>query len=141
LRSDSGEQIVLSNADILKSRVRNYGRAEELRVLTTLRVSYDTEAEKLRSVPPMMKDIVTAQPNTRFDRCHLLTLGDSSLQFELSYFVQQPNVNSVADIQQAINLGIIDGFRAAQIGFESPSQRVFIARTPARAGAQSAQSS
>ena len=27
LRSDSGEQIILSNADILKSRVRNFGRA------------------------------------------------------------------------------------------------------------------
>src|SRR3984957_2847632 len=34
LRSDSGEQIILSNADILKSRVRNYGRMAEQRILT-----------------------------------------------------------------------------------------------------------
>ena len=31
LRSESGEQIILSNADILKSRVRNFGRAQETR--------------------------------------------------------------------------------------------------------------
>src|SRR6202040_255695 len=47
LRSESGEQIILSNADILKSRVRNYGRMAEQRVLTTLRVAYATPTEVL----------------------------------------------------------------------------------------------
>jgi hypothetical protein len=42
LRSDSGEQIILSNADILKSRVRNFGRMPEQRALATLRVTYAT---------------------------------------------------------------------------------------------------
>ncbi len=51
LRSDSGEQIILSNADILKSRVRNYGRALEQRALTTIRVNYDTPTDTLRSHP------------------------------------------------------------------------------------------
>ena len=38
LRADSGEQIILSNADVLKSRVRNFGRMPEQRILATLRV-------------------------------------------------------------------------------------------------------
>ncbi len=58
LRSDSGEQIILSNADILKSRVRNFGRAPEQRVLTTLRVSYETPSDKLRSIPKLLEGIV-----------------------------------------------------------------------------------
>ena len=48
MRSDTGEQIVLSNADILKSRVRNFGRAPEQRALATVRVDYATPAEKLQ---------------------------------------------------------------------------------------------
>jgi small-conductance mechanosensitive channel len=133
VRSDSGEQIILSNADILKSRVRNFGRAQEQRVLTTLRVSYDTPSDKLRSIPKLLEDIVREQANTRFERCHLLTLGDSSLQFELSYFVQQPNVNSVADLQHAINLRIIDEFRGAKVEFNYPTQRLVIAQAQGKA--------
>jgi small-conductance mechanosensitive channel len=117
LRSDTGEQIILANADILKSRVRNFGRARELRALATIRVTYDTPADKLRSIPKLMEDIVRAQANARFERCHLKTLGDSALLFELAYFVQQPSVNSLLDLQQAVNLRIIDEFRSMGVDF------------------------
>ena len=128
LRSDSGEQIVLSNADILKSRVRNFGRAPEQRVLTTLRLSYETDSDKLRSIPKLLEGIAREQANVRFERCHLNALGDSALQFELAYFVQQPNVNSVADVQQAVNLRIIEEFRRMKLEFDYPTQRVIVAQ-------------
>jgi small-conductance mechanosensitive channel len=128
LRSDSGEQIILSNADILKSRVRNFGRAPEQRVVTTLRVSYETPSDKLRSIPKLLEGIAREQANVRVERCHLNTLGDSALQFELAYFVQQPNVNSVADVQQAVNLCIIEEFRRMKVEFDYPTQRVIVAQ-------------
>ncbi len=42
LRSVSGEQIIMSNADVLRSRVRNYGRLRERRGAIDLTVTYDT---------------------------------------------------------------------------------------------------
>ena len=57
-----------------------------------------------------------------------MTLGDSALQFELSYFVQQPNVNSVVDVQQAVNLRIIEEFRRMKVEFDYPTQRVIVAQ-------------
>ena len=51
LRSLTGEQIVMANADLLKSRLRNYGRMTERRVLFTIGVTYDTPAEKLERIP------------------------------------------------------------------------------------------
>jgi small-conductance mechanosensitive channel len=126
LRSDSGEQIILSNADILKSRVRNFGRAQELRALATIRVTYATASDTLRGIPKLLESIVREQPNARFERCHLTTLGESALQFELSYFVQQPGVNSLLDLQQAVNLRIIDEFRRLQVEFDYPTQRVIL---------------
>ena len=42
LRSEGGEQIILSNADILKSRVRNFGRLSQQRILATIRLDFDT---------------------------------------------------------------------------------------------------
>src|SRR3984957_956078 len=128
MRSDSGEQIILSNADILKSRVRNYGRAMEQRTLATIRVNYDTPTDTLRAIPKLLEGIVREQPNARFDRCHLKTLGDSALHFELSYFAQQPSLNPLLDLQQAVNFRIIDEFRRSGVDFDYPTQRVILAQ-------------
>ena len=128
LRSDSGEQIILSNADILKSRVRNYGRMPEQRVLATLRVAYATPSETLAGIPKLLEGIVREQSNARFDRCHLKTLGESSLLFELSYFAQQPKLNPMMDLQQIVNFRIVDEFRQRGIEFAYPVQRVVLDR-------------
>jgi small-conductance mechanosensitive channel len=128
LRSDGGEQIILSNADILKSRVRNFGRLSEQRVLTTIRVAYDTAADKLHAMPKLLEKIVREQAQARFERCHLKSLGETSFQFELSYFVQQPVANPMLDLQQAVNFRIIDELRRAGIEFAYPTQLVMVAK-------------
>ena len=56
------------------------------------------------------------------------TLGDSALHFELSYFVQQPNLNPLLDLQQAVNFRIIDEFHRLGVEFDYPTQRVILAR-------------
>jgi small-conductance mechanosensitive channel len=128
MRSDTGEQIILSNADILKSRVRNFGRAPEQRSLTAIRVDYATPLEKLRAIPKLIEQIVREQPNARFERCHLTTIAESCLQFDLSYFVQQPKLNPLLDLQHAVNLRIVDEFRRLGVGFAYPVQRVMLDR-------------
>jgi small-conductance mechanosensitive channel len=128
LRSESGEQIILSNADILKSRVRNFGRLSQQRILATIRLDYDTPADKLREMPKLLESIVREHAQARFERCHLKTLGESSFQFELSYFVQQPAVNPMLDLQQAVNFRIIDEMRRLGVEFAYPAQLVFLDR-------------
>jgi small-conductance mechanosensitive channel len=115
LRSDSGEQIIFSNADILKSRVRNYGQAAQLRVLSMIRVRYDTETAKLRAIPKVMEEIVKAQPHTRFERCHLTSLGEWAAQFELSYFRLDPAVYPLLDLQHEVNCRILEELRRSGI--------------------------
>jgi small-conductance mechanosensitive channel len=126
LRSDAGEQIILSNADILKSRVRNFGRAPEQRALASIRVPYATARETLHAIPKLMEGIVREQPNARFERCHLKSIESAWLEFELSFFVQQPRLNSLLDLQQAVNFRIIDEFRRLGVAFAYPTQRVVV---------------
>jgi small-conductance mechanosensitive channel len=128
VRSDTGEQIILSNADILKSRVRNFGRAPEQRALATIRVPYGTAPEALRAIPKLLEGIVREQANARFERCHLKTLEGSFVEFELSFFVQQPKINSLLDLQQAVNYRIIEEFGALGVEFAYPTQRILIER-------------
>jgi small-conductance mechanosensitive channel len=98
----------------------------EQRVLTTLRVAYATPSEVLAEIPKLLEDIVRGQPNARFERCHLRSLGESSLQFELSYFAQQPKLNPMMDLQQMVNFKIINEFRRVGIEFALPAQRVVL---------------
>jgi small-conductance mechanosensitive channel len=128
LRSEGGEQIVLSNADILKSRVRNFGRLSQQRILATIRLDFNTPTEKLKALPQLLENIVREHPQARFERCHLKTLGESSFQFELSYFVQQPAANPILDLQQAVNFRIIDELRCLGVEFAYPAQLVFLDR-------------
>jgi len=117
LRSLSGEQIVMSNGDILKARVRNYGRMRERRALFQLAVHYETPVAALAAVPRAIREIIEATPETRFDRCHLLTLGGSAPQFEVVYFVTRPDFKTYADAQQSINLRILERLRAMEVNF------------------------
>jgi small-conductance mechanosensitive channel len=126
LRSESGEQIILSNADILKSRVRNFGRLPQQRILATIRLGYETPAEKLKQMPKLLEDIVREHSQARFERCHLKSLGESSFQFELSYFVQQPATNPMLDLQQSVNFRIIDEMRRIGVEFAYPAQLVLL---------------
>ena len=53
----------------------------------TLNIVYNTPLDKLRAIPGAVKEIVVAQPRTRFNHCHFLTYGDWALRFEVVYFV------------------------------------------------------
>lgn len=117
LRSLSGEQVIISNADILKSRVRNNGRMRERRTAFGLNVVYGTPPEKLRAIPAAVKEIIDQHPKARFDRCHLLTFADWSLRFEVVFYMTVPDYNAYADVQQAVNLAIVERFEALGIEF------------------------
>jgi small-conductance mechanosensitive channel len=133
LRSLSGEQIIMSNTDILKSRVRNYGRMRERRAVFQFGVSYDTEPRALAAIPAMVREIIEATPDTRFDRCHFLTYGENTLQFEVVFYATKPDFNTYADAQQKINLEIYERLRAMKVSLTPPSRMsVYFENSPTR---------
>jgi small-conductance mechanosensitive channel len=130
LRSLSGEQIVMPNADLLGSRVRNYGRMLERRVVFATSVTYETPIEKLERVPRLIQEIIEAQVDTRFDRSHFAKHGAASLDFETVYYVLSADYNHHMDIQQAINLRLHREFATLGIEFAYPTQKLFLANIP-----------
>lgn len=126
IRSLSGEQIIFSNSDLLGSRIRNYKRMAERRVLFSIGVTYQTPSDKLRSIPVTIREIITKHAKARFDRAHFKAYGDSSLNFEVVYYVLSSDYNEYMDIQQDINLQIYDRFAAEGIEFAYPTRTLFI---------------
>jgi small-conductance mechanosensitive channel len=123
LRSINGEQIIISNGDLLKARVRNYGRLQERRALFVLPVHYETPVATLAAVPRAVREIIAATPDVRFERCHLLRCTESALEFEAVFFVTRPEYQAYADAQQTINLRILERFRAMEVTFIATAPR------------------
>ncbi len=126
LRSLSGEQLVFANGDLLGSRIRNYKRMAERRVLFSFGVVYQTSAEKLETIPGIVREIVESQDKTRFDRAHFKAFGDFSLNFEVVYYVLEPDYNLYMDIQQRINLALYRRLEEEGIEFAYPTQTLYV---------------
>jgi len=126
IRSLSGEQIACSNTDLMNSRVHNFKRMDERRIVLVLGVTYDTPASKLERIPEMVKVIVEGQTQARFDRSHFRGFGDSALEFETVYWVLSADYTVYMDVQQAINFGIFRAFESENIEFAFPSRTLYV---------------
>jgi small-conductance mechanosensitive channel len=126
LRSLSGEQIIMSNSDLLSSRVRNYGRMSERRVVFTTSITYETPIELVERIPGAIRKIVESQQGTRFDRSHFARHAAASLDFETVYYVLSADFNHYMDIQQAINLRLHRELIQLGVEFAYPTQKLLI---------------
>jgi hypothetical protein len=100
-------------------------------------VHYETPVPALAAVPRAVREIIEATPETRFERCHLLSCGGPALQFEVVYFVTSPDYRVYADAQQSINLRILERLGALGVSFmgATPTQVRLAQPVPATADA------
>lgn len=121
-----GEELVVSNSELTKAQVRNFGVMKKRRGLVNIGVTYDTPAEKLKQIPGMIREIINAQANAEADRIHFKSFGDSSLVFEIVYYVHSGEYAKFMDAQQAVNLAIIEKFEQEEIEMAFPTQTIYV---------------
>ena len=127
IRSLGGEQIVFANSDLLGTRIRNFKRMRERRNVFRFGVLYDTKPEQLERIPAMVREAIEANDGVRVDRVHFASFGESSYDFEVVYWMLNPDYNSYMDTQQAINLSLVRRFAEAGIEFAFPTRTLYLA--------------
>lgn len=126
LRSASGEQIIISNSDLLKTRIRNFKRMQERRMLFTFGLVYQTTPAQLAAVPGIVREIIASVPHVRFERAHFKAFASSSLDFEVVYWMLNPDFLMSMDAQQQVNLALFERLQAAGIEFAYPTQTMIL---------------
>ena len=126
LRSLSGEELIVSNADLLASRIHNFKRMAERRVEFTIGIAYETPAEKVEKLPGMLRAIVEAQGQVRFDRAHFARYGDFALVYEVVYWTLSADYNVYMDTQQRINLAIFRQLQDEGVAFAHPTPTIYL---------------
>lgn len=128
LRTLGGEQLVCSNKDLTDSRVHNYKRMEKRRVVFNIGVTYQTSAGKLKSIPAVVKSIISKTTDVLFDRGHFSAFGDSSLNFEFVYYILSSDYVLYMEKQQAINFELFETFEKMHIDFAYPTSTIFLTK-------------
>jgi len=96
------------------------------RIAFNLGVTYQTKPEQLNNIPQLVKEIILKNELVEFDRGHLKSFADSSLNFEFVYYILSPDYSIYMDIQQKINFDIYEGFNRRGIEFAYPTQTLFV---------------
>ena len=138
LRALGGEQIVVSNADLLKSRIRNYQSQKERRHVFKLSVPHDTPPETAERIPAMIREAIESQPLARFDRAHLWVVNEWALDYEAVYYMQTGDYNAFMDAQQAINLTLLRRFAEEGVRLAMPGRMVEVRGTRDESGTRDA---
>ena len=131
LRSVTGEQIVMSNGDVLKSRLRNYGLLPERRAELQLRIAYETPRSLIAELPKIIEAAIRAEKKVRFERAHFARYGDYAFIFEAVYFVQDSELQAFMDAQQSINLRLLEEFSRRGVTLAYPTSRSMPLQPPA----------
>jgi len=122
IRSSTGEQIVVSNGDLLESRITNFKRMQERRITFGISVSN----QNLQTIVPLVKGIIESQSDARFERGHLKSFAAGSIEYEFVYWVTKPEYITYMNVQEKINLAILEAFAAKNINMAYPAQKVLL---------------
>lgn len=128
IRSLTGEQIIVSNSDLLSSKIRNIKRMSRRRVVFTLGVTYQTKMNHLKSIPLMLNEIIIRYPSTQFERAHFIRHGEFSLDFEVVYWMNTPDYKDYADTHQKILFDLHEAFEQQGIEFAYPTHVQYVAK-------------
>ena len=125
-----GEHVVLPNGEVTSKGIRNFRRMHERRVVTVIRIAYDSPFERVKQVPGMLQEVVSAHPDLRFDRAHFRGYGDYGLEFELVYIVLTADYRRYMDLQQNVNLEIMRRLEELGLRFGLPGRPVQESKNP-----------
>jgi len=127
IRSLSGEQLIISNTDLVNSRINNYKRMKQRRINFSFGLTYDTPLEKLKMVPEIVEEIIKSTDKTEFDRAHFAEFAASSLLFQVVYYVKDSDFKVYMGIQQQINFKLKARIEELGLSFAFPTQTVHFA--------------
>jgi small-conductance mechanosensitive channel len=128
LQALQGEEIVLSNNELTSTRVQNFKKLKERRIVFNFGVVYQTSLEKLKEINNLISSIIKKQSLTRFDRCHFIQFDDSALSFEVVYYVKSPDFAQYREIHQKILFEIKTAFEKEKISMAYPTQTIYLTK-------------
>ncbi len=121
-----GEEMVISNRELLSKPIRNFKKLKKRRILFNLKVDNNTSVEKLERIPEYIKKVIDKTKMASLDRVHFSHLGPFGLEYEIVYFIATGNYEKYMDIQQQINYGVLETFKKEGIKLSYFTEQIIL---------------
>jgi small-conductance mechanosensitive channel len=127
LRALTGEEVIVSNTNLLSKELLNITMSQKRRITQPFGLMYNTSPAACAAIPDMLQEIVEARSDCSFIRCVFDAFGTSSLDFILTYDIASHEIAIISEHKHAINVAILKRFADEGIGFANPTQTAFTA--------------
>ena len=126
LRNLRGDIIVMNNSALIGGTIYNFADMSQRRMIYRIGVTYSTSVEHMQEIPTLIENIVNSADHTVFNRCHFVEFADSSLDFELVYYIDTRDYTIALNSQQEININIMKAFAERGIEIAFPTQTIYL---------------
>ncbi len=117
LLSVTGEEIIISNKELTKNKIKNYRKMQKRISEFTFVIKYETPVEKLKKIPKIVEEIIKSIELCEFQGAHFQKFGEYGLIFDVVFNVSTPDYNRYLDIQEKINLDLKEALEKEKIDF------------------------
>jgi len=135
VRAKTGEQMIISNTNLLDYEIHNMQRMSRRRIETVFGVIYQTDPNLADKVPEIVAKILKDVPAVDFDYCGMSAFGPSSLDYTLVFYSLHPEFNRSMAAQSRVLLALFRGLQEHGLEFAYPTQTLFIENVPEKARA------
>ncbi len=126
LKSLQGEEIIISNKELINATIKNFKKMEKRRVVFTFGIAYETETEKMKEIPRILSEIFSSLEEADFERAHFKSFDESSLIFEVVYLVTKRDYGIYMNIRQEVNYKIKEIFQEKGISMAYPTRTIYV---------------
>lgn len=127
VRSTTGEEVIISNTNLLNKELHNMQRLNRRRIVQAFGVVYQTPPAVCARIPDIAKEVVESVDKCTLLRCGLTGYGASSLDFGLEFDVKTEVWQKVFEARHQVLVALLQRFNAEGIEFAYPTQTSFTA--------------
>jgi len=133
VRSLAGEEVVVSNAQLLSKQIHNFANLHHRRMILSIGVIYQTPPALLARIPDIIGTIIAQHDDATMVRCGITGFGASSVDFELQFDIHSTDFEKVFGTRHSVCIAILKTFAEEGIEFAYPTQTSFTAAPDGRA--------
>ena len=127
IRAVTGEEIVISNKNLLDKELHNMARLNRRRIKQPFGLVYKTTPDMCARIPAIVKEVVNSCEKCSFLRCGMTGYGESSLDFSFEFDVKSEVWQKVFAKRHEVLVAVYKRFRDEGIEFAWPVQIGFTA--------------
>ena len=120
VRATTGEEVVISNTNLLNKELHNMQRLNRRRVEFTLHIAYHTPPKVLHRIQDIIKDAVEAQEKCKLVRCGISDLTLQTIEVQVQFDVLSQSWDKVFQARHLIAIALLEAFEGARIEFAGP---------------------